>query len=142
MAFALALEMDPDFREAKENLALMDQITTGEDQVQPEEAEEMTEGDQAKNIENKDLEDLGGGGQEATKEQMEQERKEETVSTDIRKGKELEEVPENFEAGEQQNTQKVLMRKVDDDPALFLKRKFLYQAKKEGLVSKNKKVKW
>ena len=34
------------------------------------------------------------------------------------------------------------MRKVDDDPALFLKRKFSYQVKKEGLVAKDKKVKW
>ena len=142
LAFALAVEIDPDFGDAKTNLAMMEQVKAGEDQANLEEAEESPGSEPAENIENKDMEDLGGGGQEATEEQMADERKEETVSTDIRKGKELDEVPEDFEAGEQDNSQKVLMRKVDDDPALFLKRKFLYQAKKEGLVSKNKKVKW
>ena len=63
----------------------------------------------------------------------EKERLEETVNTDVRKGKELEEVPENFQAGKQDKSQKVLMRKVDDDPSLFLQRKFKYQVKKNGV---------
>ena len=35
------------------------------------------------------MEDLGGGGQEATKKDMEKERMEENVTTDMRIGKEL-----------------------------------------------------
>ena len=96
----------------------------------------------AENEENKSPEDLSGGGQEATKEQMEQKRLEETVNTDIRKGKELDEVPEDFESGKQNTSQKVLMRKVDDDPALFLKRKFQYQVKKENIKPLKNADKW
>jgi len=76
---------------------------------------------------------LSGGGQEATEEDMKKERKEETAATDMRKGKELDELPPDFEPGQKDDSQKVLMRKVDDDPALFLKRKFQYQVKKNKL---------
>ena len=34
------------------------------------------------------------------------------------------------------------MRKVDDDPSLFLKRKFKYQVKKEGIKYDKNSVKW
>jgi len=88
------------------------------------------------------MEDLGGGGQEATEEDMQQERKEETVATDVRMGKELDEVPEDFETGEQDDSQKVLMRKVDDDPALFLQRKFAHQVRTKGMKPKNKDQTW
>ena len=73
---------------------------------------------------------------------MEKERLEETVNTDVRKGKELDEVPDNFEAGKGDNSQKVLMRKVDDDPSLFLQRKFKYQVKKEGIKPEKNLEKW
>jgi Ca-activated chloride channel family protein len=61
---------------------------------------------------------------------MQKQRKEETVATDIRKGKELDEVPDDIGSSSQQDNSKVLMQKVDDDPSLFLKRKFEYQFKK------------
>ena len=80
---------------------------------------------------------MSGGGQEATKKDMEKERLEETTETDKRKGKELEELPEDFEAGKGELPKNILMRKVDDDPALFLTRKFKYQVKK-GLVEVQK----
>jgi len=51
-------------------------------------------------------------------------------------------VPDNFEAGRQDESQKVLMRKVDDDPALFLKRKFAHQAKTKNLKPKNDNKPW
>jgi len=73
---------------------------------------------------------------------MEKERLEETVGTDVRKGKELEEVPDDFESGKQDAAQKVLMRKVDDDPALFLQRKFRYQVKKDGVKPVKNLDKW
>ena len=73
---------------------------------------------------------------------MEKERKEETVGTDMRTGKEMDEVPPDFESGNSENSQKVLMRKVDDDPALFLKRKFKHQAKTQKLKARNKEITW
>ncbi|MEN8249094.1 MAG: VWA domain-containing protein [Bacteroidota bacterium] len=142
MAFVEAVELNPDFGDAKKNQQLMEQLSAGENEANPEDAQEVPQGEQAENIQNKDQEDLGGGGQDATKEQMQEKRKEETVATDVRKGKELDEVPEDFEAGQADNTQKVLMRKVDDDPALFLKKKFAYQVKKNGIKPKNKNVIW
>ncbi len=142
LAFGMAVEINPEMGDARTNQLLMQNIVAGTDEVKPEDAKESEPSEQAQNIENKDPEDLGGGGQEATKEDMEKERKEETTNTDIRKGKELDEVPDNFESGKQDESQKILMRKVDDDPALFLKRKFAHQAKKKGLKPKNKDVKW
>ena len=141
-AFGLAVEMNPTMSDARKNQTLMQQMTAGTGEVNPEEAEESVPAEQAQNIENKDPEDLGGGGQEATKEDMEKERKEETVNTDIQKGKELDEVPDNFETGKQDESQKILMRKVDDDPALFLKRKFAHQVKVKGIKPENESNKW
>lgn len=141
-AFGMAVEINPDMGDARKNQTLMQQMTAGTDDVNPEEAEESVTAEQAQNIENKDMEDLGGGGQEATKEDMEQERKEESVTTDIRKGKELDEVPDNFESGKQDESQKILMRKVDDDPALFLKRKFAHQVKTKGIKPEKEGNKW
>jgi Ca-activated chloride channel family protein len=43
---------------------------------------------------------------------------------------------------QQQDNSKVLMRKVDDDPSLFLKRKFEFQVKKENLKPKSDGKKW
>ncbi|MEA3461623.1 MAG: VWA domain-containing protein [Bacteroidota bacterium] len=141
-AFGKAMEIDPEMGKAMENQTLMQQMTNGTDEVNPEEAEESVAAEQAQNVENKDMEDLGGGGQEATKEDMEKERKEETANTDIRKGKELDEVPDNFETGKQDESQKILMRKVDDDPALFLKRKFAHQVKTKGIKPETEGDKW
>jgi len=142
LAFGKAVELNPDLKDAQENQSMLQNMIAGTDEVDPEEAQEANSEGPQKNIENKDMEDLGGGGQEATEEDMEKERKEETVTTDMRKGKELDEVPEDFEAGSQDNSQKVLMRKVDDDPALFLKRKFAFQAKKYGLNPPKESEKW
>jgi Ca-activated chloride channel family protein len=142
LAFGMALEMNPAMGDAGKNQMLMEQLVAGTEEVKPEDAEESVPAGQAQNEENKDMEDLGGGGQEATKEDMEKERKEENVNTDIRKGKELDEVPENFETGKQDESQKILMRKVDDDPALFLKRKFAHQVKTKGVKPENEGKKW
>jgi len=142
LAFGKAVELNPDLKDAQENQSMLQNMIAGTDEVDPEEAQEANSEGPQKNIENKDMEDLGGGGQEATEEDMEKERKEETVTTDMRKGKELDEVPDDFEAGSQDNSQKVLMRKVDDDPALFLKRKFAFQAKKYGLNPPKESEKW
>lgn len=135
LAFGKAIELDPENEAAKTNLKASQQIMAGgENEASIEDAEEAAkEKPTAQNEQNKSPEDLSGGGQEATKEDMKKERLEETVNTDIRKGKELEEVPDDFESGKQDGAQKVLMRKVDDDPALFLQRKFRHQVKKDGV---------
>ncbi len=142
LAFGKAVEMNPEMGDARTNQTLMQQMAIGTDEVNPEEAEEAAAEQTDQNIENKDMEDLGGGGQEATKDDMEKERKEEIANTDIRKGKELDEVPDNFESGKQDESQKILMRKVDDDPALFLKRKFAHQVKTKGNKPENEGIEW
>lgn len=143
MAFGQAVEMDPQLEQARQSQQQVSRLRAGIAELDPEEAQEAgnTPGP-ADNIENQDMEDLGGGGQEATEEDMQKQRKEETVATDIRKGKELEEVPDNIGAVTQANNSKVLMRKVDDDPTLFLKRKFAYQVKKKNIKPKSNEKKW
>ncbi len=128
-AFGQATELDPEMENAAANIIVMGKLIDAKNSVSLDEVEEAESVQPEKNVENKDMEDLGGGGQEATEEDMEKERKEETVSTDITKAKELEEVPENFEAGKSDESQKIMMRKVDDDPSIFLQRKFKYQIK-------------
>lgn len=142
MAFGKATELDPELEAAQQNQMVIQKILEGTNEVDPEEAKEAPKKQTSENIENKDMEDLGGGGQEATEEDMKQERKEETVNTEMRTGKEMDEVPPDFESGNSENSQKVLMRKVDDDPSLFLKRKFNYQVKKKNLKPDNKGTTW
>lgn len=143
LAFAQATEMDPTNEAAKKNQQLIAQLTGGTSEVDPKEAEESRETGPAKNEQNKSMEDLSGGGQEATKKDMEEKRQEETVNTDIRKGKELDEVPDDLENNTPRSDQsKVLMRKVDDDPTLFLKRKFEYQVKQKNMKPKSDAKKW
>lgn len=143
MAFGKAVALDPQNDAAKLSQQATQQILEGESEASPEEAQEASkEKPTAENKQNKSPEDLSGGGQEATKKDMEKKRLEETVNTDVRKGKELDEVPDDFEAGSKDNSQKVLMRKVDDDPSLFLQRKFSYQAKKKGLKPAKNLKQW
>ena len=136
VAFGKATQLDPSLGDARKNMEIMQQLVVGKEETQP--AEEVKEKSPAKNRQNKDYEDLGGGGQEATKEDMQKERKEETVETGKRKGKEMEEVPEDFKSGKSESMENIYMQRIDDDPALFLKRKFRYQLKK-GMVQKPKK---
>lgn len=113
----------------KEMISELNKIIDAQNEAQISDANATEESEQ--NIENKDMEDLSGGGQEAKEEDMKKERKEETVTTEMRKGKELDEVPENFQSGSDKIPPNIIMAKVDDDPALFLKRKFKFQVKKK-----------
>ena len=143
LAFGQAVELNPELGDAQHNQEIMQQLIATTDEPNALEARETEDISQGKNKENKDMEDLGGGGQEATKKDMEKERKEETTETGKRKGKELEDVPDVFESGKSESMNNIVMQKVDDDPSLFLKRKFRYQLKK-GIVTKPKKdeVEW
>ncbi|WP_215224957.1 vWA domain-containing protein [Echinicola shivajiensis] len=129
-AFGLASEMDPSMEQAATNKDAMSKMLGETDEVNPEDAQEAESGRADNTKENDSMEDLSGGGQEATKEDMEKERLSETVNTDIRKAKELDEVPDDISASKQEASEKVLIQKVDDDPSLFIKRKFEYQLKK------------
>lgn len=51
------------------------------------------------------------------------------VETDQRKGEEQEELPEDFESGEGNSPQNILVRAISDDPSEFLRRRFKYQSK-------------
>lgn len=135
VAFEKAVELNPEMTQANENKDLMLKLAQDAQSVSAEDAVEADEMQAESNIENKDMEDLGGGGQEATEEDMQKERKEETVATEMRKGKEMEFVPEDFESGTGKKPDNILMQKVDDDPSEFLRRKFSYQLK-EGMVQK------
>jgi len=145
-AFGMAAELDPGLEQAQKYRQQLADHFSGKDELSLEKAQEAQQDGQqgaAQNQQNDSMEDLGGGGQEATEEDMEKERLEETVTTDIRKGKELDEVPEDIGAQiQQQDNSKVLMQKVDDDPSLFLKRKFEYQVKKENIKPKADEKKW
>jgi Ca-activated chloride channel family protein len=112
------------------------------DSLKPEDVALNEEKPNAKNKQNDSPEDLSGGGQEATKKDMEKERKEETTETEQRKGKELDELPDDFKSGSGELPKNILMRKVDDDPALFLTKKFKYQIKKRIVEVKNSTSKW
>ena len=143
MAFGIAAELDNSIaKKASHNKLLVQRILDGQSQANIDEAKEAPPEQIAKNTENKDQEDLGGGGQEAKKKDLEKERKEETVNTDTRKGKEMEFVPVDFKSEKQDNPQKIVMQRLDDDPALFLKRKFKYQVKKTGLKPRKGLDKW
>jgi len=143
LAFGYAVEKDSTLQAAREARNQLQTMKGGTSELNPDDARESQPEQTAQNRQNTDMEDLGGGGQEATKEDMEKERKEETVATDIRKGKEMEDVPEDMQASSQQQDQsKVLMRKVDDDPALFLQRKFRFQVRKQKIKQKPDETKW
>ena len=140
--FEKVLQKDPNNINAATNLQHIIAGKAELDQLKPENAALNEEGKKAENEENKSQEDLGGGGQEAKKKDMEKKRLEETVETEARKAKELDELPDDFKAGKGGLPKNILMRKVDDDPALFLKRKFKYQIKKKIVKAELNLNKW
>lgn len=134
MAFGIAQDLDPEMPEAQENQQQMQRMLAGTSEANPEDAEEAKpDRKQAKNRENESSEDLSGGGQKATKKDMEKQRLEESVKSDIHTAKEMDEVPDDVEVTKQSPGQKVLLRKIDDDPSRFLEKKFEFQVKKEKL---------
>ena len=129
--FKELIAKDPSNKNAASNLKNISIAIEALEKLEPEEVALNEEKKQAKNEQNKSPEDLSGGGQKATKKDMEKERLEETVETEKRKGKELDELPDDFKSGKGEIPKNILMRKVDDDPALFLTKKFRYQVKKK-----------
>ncbi len=140
--FEKVLQRDPNNENASSNLQRIISAKAELDSMKPEEAALNEEGKRAKNKQNDSQEDLSGGGQKATKKDMEKERKEETVETGKRKGKELDELPDNFKSGKGEIPKNILMRKVDDDPALFLTKKFRYQINKKQVKAEKTNDPW
>ncbi|WP_052158405.1 VWA domain-containing protein [Lacinutrix jangbogonensis] len=139
--FEKVLEQDPNNSNASNNI---DHLTGAIAELEQMDIETVSneEGNKAENSQNDSPEDLSGGGQEATKKDMEKERKEETQETDVRKGKELDELPDDFKSGNGELPKNILLRKVDDDPALFLTKKFSYQVRKKQVVTEKTIHKW
>lgn len=142
LAFGRTIEIDPNMEAAKSNLKVVQHLSAGTSETPEGATADKGNKERAQNEENKSPEDLSGGGQEATEKDMQKKRLEETTNTDIRKGKELDELPDDFELGKPEQVPKIMMQKVDDDPSLFLKRKFKHQVKKEGLKPNGKMNKW
>jgi len=140
--FEKVLQRYPDFNNAQSNLNHIISAIAELDSLKPEDISINEEGKKAKNKQNDSPEDLSGGGQKATKKDMEKERKEETVDTGKRKGKELDELPDDFKSGKGEIPKNILMRKVDDDPALFLTKKFRYQIKKKQVKAEQTQNQW
>ncbi|PCE62868.1 vWA domain-containing protein [Sediminicola luteus] len=133
---------NPDFSKAQQSLQTLEAVMPSLDTMRLDQVDRNPAKQRAKNEKNDSLEDLSGGGQKATEKDMQQSRKEETLTTGIRKGKEMEELPDDFQAGQGQMPKNVLMRKVDDDPALFLTRKFRYQVKKKQVPTQKSENSW
>ena len=140
--FEQVLKRDPSNKNASSNLQHIITAIFELGELKPEDVALNEDGERAKNEKNDSPEDLSGGGQEATEKDMQKERKEETVETEKRKGKELDELPEDFKSGQGELPKNILMRKVDDDPALFLTKKFRYQIKKKQVDVKTTSKKW
>ncbi|KAB1067773.1 VWA domain-containing protein [Tamlana haliotis] len=134
--FEKVIQKDPSNKNAHSNLAHVKKAITAMEALKPEDVD-LKDKPSAKNKQNNSPEDLSGGGQKATKKDMQKKRLEETAETGKRKSKELDELPDNFKSGQGELPKNILMRKVDDDPALFLSKKFRYQIKK-GLVETKK----
>jgi len=140
--FEKVLQREPNNKNAADNLQHIIAANAELKKLNPEDGMLNEEGEEAQNNENTSPEDLSGGGQEATKKDMQKERLEETVETETRKAKELDELPDDFKSGKGDLPKNILMRKVDDDPALFLKRKFKYQIKRKIVKADPNSNKW
>ncbi|QDO92481.1 VWA domain-containing protein [Formosa sediminum] len=140
--FEQVVKHNPEMAQAQQNLTSVEEAMAKKSGMSAEESKVEDGKPNAKNKKNDSMEDLSGGGQKATKKQMEKERMEEEVATGKRKGKELDELPDDFKSGKGDIPKNILMRKVDDDPALFLTRKFKYQIKKQQVETEDTQTTW
>ncbi|PIB35709.1 magnesium chelatase [Reichenbachiella sp. 5M10] len=142
MAFNKAVEIDSTLQPALRNQRTLSRLV-GTDGMSVGTATEEDNKPIAKMERNKSMEDLSGGGQEATKKDMEKKRLEEEVASNIHKGKELDQVPKDMDIDIQKpDGTKIIMQKVDDDPSEFLRKKFEYQIKKQNIKPKANETKW
>ncbi|WP_194766284.1 VWA domain-containing protein [Tamlana sp. I1] len=140
--FETLVSNDSTNTQAKQNLSKVNEAMLKKSGMSAEESKVEDGKPNAKNKKNDSMEDFSGGGQKATKKQMEKQRMEEEVATGKRTGKEMDELPDDFKSGKGGIPNNILMRKVDDDPALFLTRKFKYQVKKHQVNVEKTQTTW
>lgn len=131
----LASEKDPGnaqfekaIEEARLNLQVLDSLQQAGEAIELPDTEKKKEKLEERKASSKDeeltsdteVEELPEDGKRVTDE----------VETEMRKAEEMEEVPENFEAGSGETPQNVLLRGISEDPSEFLKRRFRFQYKK------------
>ena len=133
---------DPSMKGAQNNLDKVNQVLAGSDSMNTKKVPQSEPQPKDKSIQNQSPEDLSGGGQKATKKDMEKQRLEETANTGKRIAKEMDELPPDFKSGKGKIPNNILMRKVDDDPALFLTKKFKYQIKKKKAIAEETPNPW
>lgn len=135
-ALSLAQEKDPDNTAIQKSLENNEQRIMTVDSLRksnPEEAKKLEETNTKQKLEelkakgkdeeltsDTEVKELPKDGKRVTDEQ----------ETGMRKAKELEEVPEDFKAGDGENAQNVLLREISADPSEFLRRRFKFQYKK------------
>ncbi len=139
--FEKVLALDPTNTNASNSVKYLSGAIAEQKEMNVEKVDN-DDGKKAKNTQNDSPEDLSGGGQEATKKDMEKERQEETQETETRRGKELDELPDDFKPGQGELPKNILLRKVDDDPALFLAKKFRYQVRHKQVTIEKNSHKW
>ncbi|MFV0589954.1 MAG: vWA domain-containing protein [Draconibacterium sp.] len=135
-AIELAAEKDPDneqfkqaINETHKTIGIVDSLRNEGGPIQLAEEEEQEQGElNERKAASKD-EELSSDT-EVDELPKEGDRVTDEVETDMRKAEELEEVPEDFEAGKGENPQNILLREISADPGEFLRRRFLYQHKK------------
>lgn len=132
----MAAEMDPEntsFQEAinetNKTIGLVDSLRKENIPVEiPEKEEEKKEKLEERKAKGKDEELSSDNEVEELPEDGK--RVSDVVETDQRKAEEMEELPDDFEAGVGETPQNVLLRGISSDPAEFLRRRFKFQHKK------------
>lgn len=132
----LAAEKDPDnetlqkaINETNKTIGIVDSIRNETGPIElPEEEEQEKAKLEERRASSKDeeltsdteVDELPDDGKRVTDE----------VETDQRKAEEMEDVPEDFQAGGGQTPQNILLRGISEDPSEFLRRRFRFQQKK------------
>ncbi len=146
-AIELAAEKDPDneqfkqaINETHKTIGIVDSLRNEEGPIQlPDEEEETGELNERKAAtEDEEL----TSDTEVDELPKEGERVTDEVETDKRKAEEMEEVPEDFEAGSGETPQNILLREISADPGEFLRRRFQYQVKKHYPDIKETAERW
>ncbi len=146
-AIELAAEMDPDnsifqsvLKETNKTIGIVDSLR-GEGPIELPEKEDDEKGElNERKAASKD-EELSSDT-EVDELPQEGNRVTDEVETDQRKAEEMEEVPEDFQAGSGQTPQNILLREISANPGEFLRRRFQYQAKKYHSEIKEMPEKW
>lgn len=135
-AIVLATKLEPNNEQFKETLAqteeliiLVDSLRTNGIPIQLPEKDEDQKGELNERKAASEDEELTSDT-EVEELPEDGDRVTDQVETGERKAEELEEVPEDFEAGNENTPQNVLLRKISEDPSEFLRRRFKYQQKK------------